>query len=249
MSTLVSVVMPVYNGGEFISQAIQSILNQSYTEIELIIVDDCSTDDTSEIVKSFSFDKRVRYYKLDSNSGSPCAPRNYGVKVASGQYVAFLDADDFWASNKIRTQLEFMISNNIVFSCSGYKIVDRNGDVLSIYTPPEQFGYKELLKNNSVGCLTAMLSTSLVKKYIFPSCGHEDFALWLEICREEGIQIHSISSCLASYRKVDGSVSSSKYKMVPFFWNIYRNRESLGVLRSMFYCFLYFSNVIWFKYK
>lgn len=249
MSRLVSVVMPAYNCEAYIGQAISSVLQQTYKNIELIIVDDFSTDNTQLVVDGFLYDERVKYYKLDSNSGSPAAPRNFGINKVSGEFVTFLDSDDCWEINKVELQLEFMIQKCIDFSCTSYNIVDDNSVLLSKYTPPMHFGYQDLLLNNSVGCSTVMLSAALAKRYTFPRCGHEDFALWLQITRNEGLIIHSIPLFLSNYRKVKGSVSSNKLGVISFYWNIYRNCESKSVFESIIYCFLYFINVVFFKYK
>ncbi|MDK9737700.1 glycosyltransferase family 2 protein [Vibrio sp. D404a] len=246
-SPLVSVVMPAYNSAQSILASVYSVLNQTYQNIELIIVDDCSTDGTLDVLESI-VDPRVKVYKLITNSGSPAAPRNKALELATGQYISFLDSDDLWKPEKVQRQLAFMQESGSLFACTAYRVIDSRGVQVASYSPPEKVGYKQLLSNNSVGCLTAMLHKSLLEDRSFPKCGHEDFALWLSILKD-GNFVDGINENLATYRLVNGSVSSNKFKLISFFWNIYRNEQGFSWLKSLYYCIKYLINVVWFKYK
>ncbi|WP_415668872.1 glycosyltransferase family 2 protein, partial [Vibrio rarus] len=235
-----------YNSATTIDKSIESVLSQSYANWELIIIDDYSTDNTVELVNTFS-DKRIKCIELDVNSGSPAKPRNIGIDHAKGDYIAFLDSDDIWCNNKLETQINLMVQNDISFTCSGYRLV-KSGIVISSYVPPKEVTYKDLLTNNSVGCLTAMVRKDLLGDLRFPICGHEDFALWLKLVKKSKI-IYGMQQNLADYNLIEGSVSSSKFKLIPFFWNIYRNEEKLSISLSLYYCIGYLINVILFKYK
>ena len=244
---LVSIIMPAYNSSKFISESIQSVIDQTYQNWELIIVDDCSTDDTFKVVSKFK-DVRIKYIYLTSNSGSPALPRNTAIDVSKGKYLAFLDSDDLWLSSKLMIQVEFMIKHNIYFSCSAYEIMDEKNNGLSAFTPPLKVNYKNLLSNNSIGCLTAMLDRNLLAGMRFPLYGHEDYALWLKLIKKAGY-VYGIPTCLAKYRKVFGSVSSDRIKVFTYFWHIYRNQEGFSFVVSLYWSFRYFINVMWFKYK
>lgn len=235
---IVSIIMPSYNSEGTILKAIYSVINQTYTSWELIVVDDCSIDDTITIASSIE-DSRIKIITLPNNSGSPAIPRNIGIKQSRGQFIAFLDSDDLWKLNKLEIQLKEMEENNSSFSCSSYNLL-KDGDVVKSYYPPKWASYDMLLKNNSVGCLTSVIKKELLNDVSFPQCGHEDFAMWLNILRTNNIEILGVQSILADYNLLPGSVSSSKYKMVPYFWNIYRNKENLSIFSSLYYCICYF---------
>jgi teichuronic acid biosynthesis glycosyltransferase TuaG len=244
---LVSIIMPSYNSSLTILHAIESILAQSYKKWELLVVDDCSTDNTLEIIRSIT-DPRINCYRLSTNSGSPAKPRNFALELACGDYIAFLDSDDCWEGDKLDKQIAFMDKNHVMFTCTAYNIVDVNGKLISSYCPPDKVSYDQLLSNNSIGCLTAVVRADLMGDFKFPVCGHEDFALWLKLIKKSK-HVYGLNEKLAYYRKLGNSVSSDKGKLIAFYWNIYRREENFGVLKSLFLCFKYFVNVVWFKYK
>ncbi|PKF63057.1 glycosyltransferase family 2 protein [Psychromonas sp. psych-6C06] len=244
---LISIIMPSYNASLSISDSIRSVLIQSYPSWELIIVDDHSTDNTVETIQTFN-DPRISCITLDTNSGSPALPRNVALSLANGEYIAFLDADDLWEKDKLSKQVKFMSDNDIMFSCTAYNIINDDGVIVSSYSPPAIVNYSQLLTNNSVGCLTAMVTKELLGQQKFPICGHEDFALWLKLIKKCQY-IYALDEKLCSYRRLDGSVSSNKSKLVSFFWNIYRNEEGIGVFKSLCLSIKYFVNVVWYKYK
>lgn len=236
---LVSVVMPAYNASRTIASSIKSVQRQSYVNWELLVVDDCSTDDTVLIVKGLStIDSKIRLISLAKNSGRPAYPRNVAIKEAAGDFISFLDADDEWQPIKLEKQISFMVSSNIAFSCSGYDVISFAGEEIGSFSPPMVCSYNDLLANNSVGCLTAMYDVRILGKQYFPICGHEDYALWLRILRE-GHSVHGLQEPLSLYRLTPGSVSSSKLKVLKFFWNIYKNQEGFSHLVSALFCLRY----------
>ncbi|MGR2847523.1 glycosyltransferase [Vibrio vulnificus] len=246
---LVSIIMPAYNSSRFINESIESVLSQSYSSWELLVVDDCSTDDTALIVKWYEKkDKRIKYIKMEVNTGSPSGPRNKGLEEARGEYIAFLDSDDIWKFQKLEKQICFMEKNNYEFTCSSYEIISEKGDKIGSYTPNGSVDYEMMLKNNSVGCLTALIKRSLIEGCFFPKCGHEDYALWLKLVKKS-YKIYACSEPLAAYRKVSNSVSSNKMKVFKFFWHIYRYEENLSIVKTLYLCSRYFVNVLWFKYS
>ena len=236
---LVSVVMPAYNASHTIACAIKSLQRQSYVNWELWVVDDCSNDDTVLVVKELSaIDNRIKIISLEKNSGRPAYPRNVAIKEAAGAFISFLDADDEWLPIKLKKQVSFMTRSKIAFSCSGYDVISFAGKEIGSYSPPMVCSYNDLLANNSVGCLTAMYDVRILGKQYFPICGHEDYALWLKILRE-GHSIHGLQEPLSLYRLTPGSVSSSKLKVLKFFWNIYKNQEGFSHLVSALFCLRY----------
>ncbi|WP_371231524.1 glycosyltransferase family 2 protein [Pseudomonas sp. QE6] len=236
---LVSIIMPAYNSVSYIGMAIDSVINQEISDWELIIVDDCSSDGTYDFIhERYSSESRIKLHRLDKNSGSPAAPRNFGLRQALGRYIAFLDADDLWRPDKLSQQLHCMTKNGAVISCTAYSVIDANGKLIGSFYPPERNNYSGLLKGNTIGCLTLMYDRNAFGELSFPKCGHEDYALWLSMLRA-GNSVIGIQRELADYRIVSGSVSSNKLKMLSFFWNIYHNMERFSLIRSAFYCIRY----------
>lgn len=244
--SLVSIIMPAYNSEHYILNAIKSVMEQSYENWELIIIDDHSSDSTLSVISKIE-DNRLVIIPLNENSGSPSYPRNVGLTHANGEFIAFLDADDIWYNNKLQTQVNYMEINNVDFTCSGYDLIE-NGTIISDYIPPLLVDYKRLLKMNTVGCLTAMCRHDLLSNLEFPHCGHEDYALWLKILKNVK-EVHGINEKLARYTVMKNSVSSNKFKVFLFYWNIYRNEEGFSISKTMYSCFVCFLNVLRFKLR
>jgi teichuronic acid biosynthesis glycosyltransferase TuaG len=240
---VVSVVMAAYNASRTIATSVKSLQAQSYQNWELLVADDKSTDDTASLVAGLAVsDSRIRLITLPVNSGGPAIPRNVAIRQAQGDLIAFLDADDEWLPEKLQKQVFFMTSVGAALSCSGYGVIDFNNEDRGSLTPPRLCSYSDVLSVNTIGCLTAMYDARILGKRYFPICGHEDYALWLSILRE-GYKVHGLQECLARYRLTPGSISSSKIKMVKFFWNIYRKQEGFSRFKSMLFCARYAWNV------
>ena len=160
----VSIITPSYNSELFISETILSIQSQTFTDWELIITDDCSSDDTVRIIKSFiKKDDRIRLYILKSNQGAGVA-RNHSIKMAKGRYIAFCDSDDQWKESKLRKQIDFMITNDLSFTYSSYDVIDEENNKLKSIYSPTKLSYIEMLRNNYVGCLTAIYDQDKIGK-------------------------------------------------------------------------------------
>ena len=145
---LVSIILPLYNSELYISQTIESIIKQSYTNWELIITDDCSFDNSYEIVKSYSaIDKRIVLFKLDKNRGAGYA-RNYSIKNSNGRFISFCDSDDQWKPNKLKTQLKYMMKHKYHFTCSAFDVINEKGKYIETIHPPEKLTFNKLLVNN-----------------------------------------------------------------------------------------------------
>lgn len=240
MDDKVSIIMPSYNASRFIAESIKSVLIQTYTNWELIVVDDCSNDNTVQIVEDYiKHDNRIKLIKLKSNKGAANA-RNVALKNANGKYIAFLDSDDLWKKQKLEKQVKFMKENNISFSFTNYRMIDERGELTNkIVNCPPQVNYNLLLKNTTIGCLTVMLDKTKIGDFHFPNIKPEDTALWLSILRR-GETAYCLREELALYRLVEGSVSSNRLKAAKNYWHMIRSFEKLNLFNSL-YCFVNYS--------
>ncbi|EMG26697.1 TuaG [Listeria fleischmannii 1991] len=231
----VSVIMPAYNSEQYIRSAIDSVLEQSYTQFELLIIDDCSDDRTSKIVKEYT-DKRIKLIQLEENTGASGA-RNLGIAKAKGRYIAFLDSDDLWKQDKLMKQILFMKEQDIALCYSAYEVMNVEGEqITGIVDVPSNITYKQLLKNTIIGCLTVVIDTKKTGKVEMPSFkGAEDTATWLSILRV-GHKAAGVTEVLACYRKTHtSSLSSNKLNMAKQIWQVYRYDQKLSLLQSAFY--------------
>jgi len=229
----VSIVMPAHNAEAYIKEAIGSVLKQSYEFWELIVVDDCSKDNTGSIVEEFAAkDPRIRYYKLEKNKGVANA-RNVGINMAQGRYLAFLDSDDVWLPDKLTAQISFMERADSSFSFTSYEMIDGDGRPLGkrVEVKSMVYDYETLLRSNVIGCLTVVLDLAKVGEVRMPSVRHEDYATWLSILKK-GHNAHGLPQVLALYRRTEDSLSGNKIKSAKWTWDIYRNVEGLSMLKS-----------------
>lgn len=233
---MVSVIMPVYNTEFFLDVAIQSVLSQTYQQWELWVVDDCSTDNSSSIIKNYiERDCRIHYLKTLYSSGSPTLPRNIGIENARGRYIAFLDSDDVWLPNKLEEQLALFNEEKTVIVYSDYEKITEDGERGNrVIKAPSTVNYKQLLLGNVIGCLTAMYDTNKVGKVYFSEDSHEDYIMWLSILKK-GYMAQNTNTVTALYRVRSQSVSSNKLKTLSWQWNIYVNIERTGYLKAMYY--------------
>lgn len=236
MSELISIITPTYNCERFIGETIESVLKQSYKNWEMIIVDDCSTDNTYDVVRKYADnDSRIKYYLLEENSGAAVA-RTKAMQLATGDYIAFLDSDDLWISNKLECQLKFMKENNYNFTCTEYEQIDENGKSLNkIIKVKNKTNYNGVLLNCPVGNSTVMYNVSKMGKFQVPNIRkRNDDALWLQMLKKEKY-IYGIKEVLMKYRIRENSISSNKVDLVKYHWYLYRNIEHLSVIRSLFH--------------
>lgn len=230
----VSIIMPTYNCGKFIAQTIKTVIDQTYSNWELLIVDDCSKDDTEQVVSSFE-DSRIKYYKLEKNSGAAVA-RNTAMKYANGEYMAFLDSDDLWKKDKLEKQLKFMKDNNYDFTCTAYEHVDEQGNKTGkIIKTKKKADYNRILLDCPVGNSTVMYNVAALGKFEVPNIRkRNDDALWLQMLKKEKY-IYGMNEVLMEYRIRANSISSNKFGLVKYHWQLYREIEHLSVLRSAFH--------------
>lgn len=232
--------MPAHNASEFIEESIDSVLNQSLKNIELIIVDDFSRDGTRKIIEKYSSrDIRVRPEYLLEQKGVSAA-RNIGISKSRGRFIAFLDSDDLWMANKLEKQLAYMTAHNVGFTYCGYEIINDQGDVLGKRRITEsELNHSQLLKGNRIGLLSVMLTRQLASDHPFPDIHHEDYGCWLSILRDGQVAYRFSRELLCRYRKHKTSLSSNKLKAASWTWHIFRSFEKLNVFQSMYYFLFY----------
>ena len=234
---LVSIIMPSYNAARFIGESINSVLLQTYSNWELLIVDDCSKDNSVEVVRKFAnIDKRVVLFSLEKNVGAAAA-RNVAIEHAQGQYIAFLDSDDVWDEYKLEKQLALMKQYSYVFTFSNYYVMEENGKKTeNIVKVPSSLSYHQYLRNTIIGCLTVIIDRQQTGDFKMPLIkSSHDMALWLLIMKR-GFKAYGLKDVLAGYRLVSTSNTAKKWKAAKDVWKVYREIEGLSVLYAA-YCF------------
>lgn len=241
-NSLVSIIMPMYNAEEFIKDSIHSVLKQSYSNWELLIIDDCSTDRSKQIVFEYiKKSKKIKYLKHKNNLGVSEA-RNTGIKNSRGRFIAFLDTDDIWTPKKLEKQIKFMRDNNYIFTYTSYYIVDENNNKTGKdLKAPEKLNFENLLKGNNIGCFTVIIDKKEISEIEMPKIKHEDFATWLDIL-SQGYTAYGLDEKLGYYRKSDNSLTANKFYSSIWTWNIYRKYLDLSFIRSSYYFFYYIWN-------
>ena len=228
---LVSVIMPVHNGAATIGESIESVIVQTYPVWELIIVDDCSKDDTKKVIADYR-DGRIRYWRQPHNFGVSMT-RNKGIEMANGRYLAFLDSDDLWLPEKLEHQLRFMQQNHYGFTYTEYRqFTDNPQNAGNIIKVRDYVSYKELLKGNDIGCLTVMLDRHIFPNVKMPSQRHEDYITWLNLLKT-GHRAYGLHEDLARYRKSSKSLTGNKFRSLKWTWDVYRKSQELSRKQSL----------------
>ena len=231
---LASIIMPSYNTAPYIKETIQSVLDQTYTNWELIIVDDCSTDNTEEVLATIN-DSRIRYFKNEKNSGAAVS-RNKALREAKGQWIAFLDSDDLWMPEKLEKQINFMKKNRYSFSYTNYEEIDVDGNKTGIkITGPKRITKTGMFNYCWPGCLTVMFDADKIGLIQIEDIKkNNDYAMWLKVCQKADCYL--LDEYLAQYRKGRaGSVSTHSIKtMIGWHYKLYYEAENMGITRSLF---------------
>ena len=242
---LVSIITPSYNSERFISDTINSVIEQTYDNWELIIVDDASYDQTPKIIKRFlSKESRIKAIFLKENIG-PSEARNQAIRIAKGRFIAFLDSDDLWLPNKLDAQINYMITNSVGFSFTSYIQISEDGlNHLKEIHAPTRINYNFYLKNTIIGCLTVVLDKRIVGDFEMTKIrSSHDMALWLMILKQ-GFVAHGIDITLAKYRLVSTSNTANKLKSMYDVWRVYRDFEKLNLIFSLYNFINYIYNAI-----
>ena len=240
---LVSIIVPVYNAEKFLSDTINTVLKQTYNNWELILINDCSNDNSKEIYNKYNKDERIIWCDQEKNGGAALA-RNKGIDLAKGQYLCFLDADDLWDKDKLKKQVNFMKEKDCAFSFTGYEFADENGkpNGKKVFIP-EKINYKEALKNTTIWTSTVMFDmTKLIKVNIYmPNVARgQDTATWWKVLKKIDYAF-GLNEILSFYRRSEATLSSNKFLALKRTWNLYRNVEKLSLVSSLYnfsiYCF------------
>jgi len=243
--------MPAFNSCNHIEEAIYSVLNQSYSNLELLVVDGGSTDGTVGLINNISsVDDRVIYIDNIDDDG-PAHARHVGIQQCVGEYVAFLDADDYWLTEKIEKQLKFMQQNDVKFSYTGYRSVDEHGNNLSCpVLMRDSYNLKQALTYRGIGILTVMLERSLLTEDVTKSSTRfaEDYLWWLLILKNGYVAKH-LDIDVARYRNSNNSRSNNRFDHQLSLWHIYRENVDLSFVMAFSYYSIYIVNTIFAKLK
>lgn len=236
---LISIITPVYNAGSYIEETLHMVEKQTYGNWELILVDDCSSDNSRQVIRSYMDarkDERIQLIEKEVNEGAAMA-RNTGIDAAKGRYIAFLDADDIWMPEKLSTELAFMKEKQAAFVCTAYEFGDERarGTGKIVHVPPV-LTYKKALSRTVIFTTTVMLDrcktgTELIHMPVVKS---EDTALWWKLLKN-GFPVYGLDEVLAIYRRPAKSLSSNKFEAIKRIWYLYRKQEELSVIQSAWY--------------
>jgi teichuronic acid biosynthesis glycosyltransferase TuaG len=232
-SPLVSVIIPTFNSDKYISDTIISVQNQTHQNWEILLVDDCSTDETQKIITTFLADKRIQFYPLENNSGTGVA-RNTALAKAKGKYIAFLDADDLWKPEKLEKQINFMQTNHLPFTFSFYDCIDEQGKSLNRrIEAPLNLSYRQLFFCNYVGNLTGIYDVDYFGKISISSIRkRQDWMHWLTILKKIKTA-KAVPESLALYRVRDNSLSTSKTALIQYNFAVYRQFHGFNLVVSI----------------
>lgn len=237
---LVSIITSSYNCSSFIAETIESILSQTYTNWELLITDDCSTDNSREIVKSYAnIDHRIKLFVLDNNSGAGVA-RNNSISNAKGRFIAFCDSDDRWLPSKLEDQLKFMVDNGYFLTYTSYVTCNEDGIINGYVECLPKLTYRKIIRDNGIGCLTAIYDAKKIGKYYMPKIRkRQDWCLWIDIIKSTGAA-YGIQKPLSLYRIRKDSISSNKIEMLRYNFNVYNQVEGFNRITSIIILGCYF---------
>lgn len=239
-----SIIIPIYNCEQTLGDTLESILKQSFDDYEVIIINDCSTDGSLDVLTKYidKFKNNIRIINNEINLGV-AKTRNKGFELAKGKYIALLDSDDTWDSNKLAIQKKCIDDTHCDICCTSYDFINSKGDsIKKPYIIPNKIDYCTLLKENLIGCSTVVVRRDLLNaesmnyKYY-----HEDYALWLDLIRS-GAYVVSIPDILMHYRILEDSRSYNKMQSASNRFKIYIEQERLGIFKAVFYFFCYAIN-------
>lgn len=237
---LVSIIMPCYNASRYIGDAIESVLSQTYTNWELLVTDDCSMDNSTEIVGHYSqLDVRIRLLKMKENEGAAKA-RNNSIRNAKGKYIAFLDSDDWWYPNKLEVQLDFMVKHQYEFVFSAFEYADEQLNVTGVSYKPNRISFSAMKIGCNIGTPGVVYDTERIGKIYMPSIKTgEDWGTWLQIVKLTKYA-YALNVPLWKYRKTTGTLSANKLGMVENNIKMYQNVLGYSKLKSILFFFILF---------
>ena len=232
---LVSIIMPNYNGAKYVRETLESVIAQTYTNWELLFVDDCSSDNSLEIVEGYN-EPRFKILKNPTNQGA-AASRNYALREAKGKWIAFLDADDLWLPEKLEKQLAFMINNNYHFSCTSYEHINEDSEPIGVkVVSPKKIGKRKMYRYCYLGCLTVMYDAEHVGLIQVDERlkSRNDYAMWLKVSKH--CVCYYLDKALAKYRIRANSLSHSGLKKsIKNQYRLFRIGENMCAIRAMYH--------------
>ncbi len=231
---LVSVVIPAYNAEKYIEKTVHSVLQQTYANFEIVIVDDCSTDQTYQIIKDLEKkDNRIKVFQNEKNAGVSIT-RNHAIAYSTGVYVVLLDADDIWVETKLEKQIKLMQETDAEIAYCSYGFIDETDrEILRPFIVPATTTFEATLGKSVISCSTAMLDRRLFDKYQFePDVYHEDYVLWLKMLRDN-VKAVGDQEVLAYYRLMEGTRSANKINAAIKRWQVYRKSMKMSLIKSI----------------
>lgn len=232
--------MPTYNSELFIKESIKSIQEQTHINWELLITDDCSTDNTISVIHSIQkTEKRIKLFQLSENRGSGYS-RNNSIKMAQGEYIAFCDSDDIWLNNKLEAQLHFMLLKNFEFTFTNLSFINESSVIIKnrLSFIKEEVWYSDLLHNNYIPTSTVIISKELISNYKFPNYRKkQDYILWLAILKKENTAARYFDKTLTLYRKHKDQTTNNKLKLITLHYEILRVTQRLSIFKSIYFTF------------
>lgn len=246
MNNLVSIITPVHNSEMFLEECIRSVLSQTYKNWELILIDDCSTDNSIHIINQYKTNAKIKLIKQSENTGAGIA-RNKGIQAAKGDYISFLDADDYWLKDKLEKQINFMKAHKYSFSYSQYYEINESHRSKKIVLSPPRVDYQKMLDNDYIGCLTAIYDCrKLGKMYMPPIRKRQDWILWISILKKIDYA-HGLQEPLAYYRVGNSSLSNNKIKLLKYNFNVFHKELSMPFFKSIFMMINFLAHYFYFK--
>ena len=235
LDTLVSIITPAYNAAGYVQTAISSVRDQTYQNWEMLIVDDCSSDNTVEIVEqAAAMDPRVRLIRQPKNGG-PAAARNSALNAAKGRWIAFLDSDDLWLPQKLELQLAFQRTHGAKITFTAFSRITADGRTTGrLINIPERVSYQQLLGNTVIATSTVIIDREMSGEFRMKAIYYDDFGCWLDMLRG-GDAALGLKCDLMRYRVVRKSVSRNKKNSARQVWRTYRTVEGIGLLRAAWY--------------
>ena len=230
--SLVDIIIPNYNKEKFINQTIRSVINQSFKNWKLHIIDDNSKDNSRSILEKYQSNKKIKIFYLKKNRG-PAYCRNFGIKKSSSKMIAFLDSDDFWPKNKLKLQINHMIKNNVSFSFTDYFSFyqnEKNIKKIGMTNIQNKFNFKTFIKNSSINTSTMIITRKIIKKIKFKNLkNHEDYIFKCEIFKSnKNLIAYKFNKTYANYRILNNARSSSKIKNIYYLWKYNKKFNKLS---------------------
>ncbi len=241
---MISIITPAYNAEKSIAKTIESVLAQTHTDWEMIIVDDCSKDNTYDVAKQYADkDDRIKVVKQEKNGGVASA-RNTALKLAKGDYIAFLDSDDLFLPDKLEKQLKFMEENGYVLTYTKYQNIDEKDALGKVISVPNKMTYEDIFRNTAIACLTVMVNRKKSGEFYMPPLNHtEDQCTWQDIL-SRGYEAYALQEVLSLYRVSSNSLTGNKFKVIKRQWYTYRKYHKLSLVKSSYYFMCYAFNAV-----